>query len=138
MSILETFEMIADYADNEALVYSLFRDENEKGGAQWCVRFQLTGANGPYSATYDIPANLGRGLACRSILRRRLNRCIFLAGQKQKKKKPVDRSVFSKLARSVSHLSPSHTNPHKFHEDKSEIETALRRLANGQANGYAL
>ena len=33
------------------------------------------------------------------------------------------------LARLVRHLSPSHRDPEAFHEAKSDIEAALRRLA---------
>ena len=34
-----------------------------------------------------------------------------------------------RLAHAVSRLSPSHRDPHRFHEDKSEIAAELRRLA---------
>lgn len=39
------------------------------------------------------------------------------------------------LAEKVRHLSPSHRDPERFHEDKSEIERDLRRLARKVANG---
>ena len=39
------------------------------------------------------------------------------------------------LAEKVRHLSPSHRNPERFHEDKSEIERDLRRLARRVGNG---
>jgi len=32
------------------------------------------------------------------------------------------------LARRVGRLSPSHRDPHRFHEERSEIENDLRRL----------
>ena len=34
-----------------------------------------------------------------------------------------------RLAHAVSRLSPSHRDPHRFHEDKSEIVAELRRVA---------
>ncbi len=37
------------------------------------------------------------------------------------------------LARRVSRLRPDHRKPEQFHEDKSEIVAALRRLAGGVA-----
>jgi|GEM_PF-4995346 len=39
------------------------------------------------------------------------------------------------LAEKVRHLSPSHRDPERFHEDKSEIERDLRRLARRVGNG---
>jgi len=39
------------------------------------------------------------------------------------------------LADKVRRLSPSHRNPERFHEDKSEIERDLRRLARRVGNG---
>lgn len=39
--------------------------------------------------------------------------------------------VLSTLAEHVARLSPSHRNPERFHEDKSEIVAELRRLARG-------
>ena len=33
------------------------------------------------------------------------------------------------LARQVDRLRPDHRDPHRFHEIKSEVEAALRRLA---------
>lgn len=35
------------------------------------------------------------------------------------------------LAHEVQRLSPSHRDPERFHEDKSEIVAELRRLARG-------
>ena len=34
-----------------------------------------------------------------------------------------------RLAHAVARLSPSHRDPHRFHEDKSEIVAELRRMA---------
>lgn len=39
------------------------------------------------------------------------------------------------LADKVRRLSPHHRDPERFHEDKSEIERDLRRLAKAVANG---
>jgi hypothetical protein len=39
------------------------------------------------------------------------------------------------IADKVRRLSPSHRNPERFHEDKSEIERDLRRLARRVGNG---
>lgn len=39
------------------------------------------------------------------------------------------------LADRVRRLSPHHRDPERFHEDKSEIERELRRLARRVANG---
>jgi hypothetical protein len=33
------------------------------------------------------------------------------------------------LAARVARLAPSHRDPHRFHEDKSEVVAELRRLA---------
>lgn len=33
------------------------------------------------------------------------------------------------IARQVDQLRPDHRDPHRFHEIKSEVEAALRRLA---------
>ncbi|UFN48912.1 hypothetical protein LPC08_23430 [Roseomonas sp. OT10] len=38
-------------------------------------------------------------------------------------------STLEALAERVSRLSPSHRDPHRFHEDKSEVVAELRRLA---------
>jgi len=40
-----------------------------------------------------------------------------------------DSETLHRLAQAVRRLSPSHRDPHRFHEDKSEIERELRRLA---------
>jgi len=39
------------------------------------------------------------------------------------------------IADKVRRLSPSHRDPERFHEDKSEIERDLRRLARRVGNG---
>ena len=39
--------------------------------------------------------------------------------------------VLQELAGQVQRLSPSHRDPERFHEDKSEIVAELRRLARG-------
>lgn len=39
------------------------------------------------------------------------------------------------LAKKVNRLSPHHRDPERFHQDKSEIERDLRRLARRVANG---
>ena len=39
------------------------------------------------------------------------------------------------IADKVRRLSPSHRSPERFHEDKSEIERDLRRLARTVAHG---
>jgi hypothetical protein len=38
-----------------------------------------------------------------------------------------------RLADRVRRLSPCHRDPHRFHEDKSDIEAELRRLARAPA-----
>ena len=40
-------------------------------------------------------------------------------------------SALHDLARRVERLSPSHRDPHRFHEDRSEIVHELRKLASG-------
>ncbi len=35
------------------------------------------------------------------------------------------------LARRVDRNVPEHTNPEKFHEEKSEIRESLKKIANG-------
>lgn len=44
-------------------------------------------------------------------------------------------NALEELAKRVARLSPSHRNPHAFHEDKSEIVAELRRLARGSKRG---
>ena len=39
--------------------------------------------------------------------------------------------TLTRLARQVECLAPSHRDPHRFHECKSEIAHSLRMLANG-------
>lgn len=46
-------------------------------------------------------------------------------------RRPADPNVadlIEDLARRVGRLSPSHRDPHRFHEERSEIENDLRRL----------
>ena len=40
-----------------------------------------------------------------------------------------DRGALIRLAARVARLCPDHRDPHRFHEEKSEIEAELRRLA---------
>ncbi len=42
---------------------------------------------------------------------------------------PGPPAMLEALADRVSRLSPSHRDPHRFHEDKSEVVAELRRLA---------
>ena len=41
----------------------------------------------------------------------------------------------AEIARRVQRLAPSHRNPHRFHEDKSEIVAELHRLASEVHHG---
>lgn len=43
--------------------------------------------------------------------------------------------TLTNLADRLRRLSPSHRDPERFHEDKSEIERELRRLAGRIARG---
>lgn len=43
--------------------------------------------------------------------------------------------ALAELADKVRRLSPSHRDPERFHEEKSEIERDLRRLARRVGNG---
>lgn len=53
------------------------------------------------------------------------------AGHNSRAGGPSLPEVLAALATDVERLSPSHRNPHRFHEDKSEIVAELRRLAKG-------
>lgn len=67
----DTFDMIADFADVEAIDYAIFRDESEptahgldKGkrtfeadrnvSVKWVVQFKFRDAYGPYSVYHDL------------------------------------------------------------------------------------
>ena len=106
MAVENILEMIADYADNEALEYHIFRDEtvqpfgvNSKYGAnaQWVVRFPFRDERGPFSAYYHIdPAEFGRGIAARHALRKALDKAITDTKTKR------NRSFLSDVGRRVA------------------------------------
>lgn len=58
-----------------------------------------------------------------------------MAGEPESLSPPVTPVTLRLIADKVRHLSPSHRNPERFHEDKSEIERDLRRLARRVGNG---
>jgi hypothetical protein len=54
----------------------------------------------------------------------RLNRLPKVPGRRE-----VDAEFFSELARRIERLRPDHRDPHRFHEEKSEIAHELTKLA---------
>lgn len=88
---MNVFDIIADFADCEALEYSIFRDEtaqeheSDKGEtAQWVVRFPFRDERGEYSAYYHIPADMGGGMASRHRLRKAMTKAIVQARTKRR------------------------------------------------------
>ncbi|WP_299821349.1 hypothetical protein [uncultured Jannaschia sp.] len=51
--------------------------------------------------------------------------------QRNERPAPVERpsDLLAELASRLRRLSPDHRNPHRFHEEKSEIAHELARLA---------
>jgi len=82
-----------------------------------------------YNPPTRVPArgntpSMGNGVTCCH----RVTWCHRVSGVPRPRPRPIA-EVLLGIAQRLRHLGPDHRDPHRFHEQKSELVAELRRLA---------